>query len=91
MARREQGAGRRKERGAMPFDGRKLRDLRLRRALTLRDLAALSGVAFDTIHGIETGKHQPRPSTVRKLAEALGVAPDAFFSEEAEEEGKAPA
>jgi transcriptional regulator with XRE-family HTH domain len=55
--------------------------LRLRRALTLRELGALSGVAYDTIHGIETGKHQPRPSTVRKLAIALNVAPDVFFSE----------
>jgi transcriptional regulator with XRE-family HTH domain len=41
----------------------------------------LSGVAFDAIHGIETGKHQPRPSTVRKLAGTIGVAPDAFFCE----------
>ena len=55
----------------MPFDGQKLREWRLRRALTLRDLGALSGVAYDSIHGIETGKQQPRPSTVRKLAAAL--------------------
>jgi transcriptional regulator with XRE-family HTH domain len=75
----------------MPFDGRKLRELRLRRALTLRELGALSGVAYDTIHGIETGKHQPRPSTVRKLAAALGVAPELFFSELDGEEGKAAA
>ena len=75
----------------MPFDGRKLRETRLRQALTLRDLAARSGVAYDTIHGIETAKHQPRPSTVRKLAEALGVLPEAFFTEEVDEEGKAAA
>ena len=75
----------------MPFDGGKLRELRLRRALTLRELAALSGVAFDTIHGIETGKHQPRPSTVRKLADALGVEPGVFFSDDLGDEGKAAA
>ena len=75
----------------MPFDGMKLRELRLRRALTLRELGALSGVAYDTIHGIETGKHQPRPSTVRKLADALGVAPDVFFSDIVNDEGKAAA
>lgn len=75
----------------MPFDGMKLRDLRLRRALTLRELGVLSGVGYDSIHGIETGRHQPRPSTIRKLADALGVAPDAFFSSEVEDEGKAAA
>ena len=75
----------------MPFDGMKLRELRLRRALTLRELGALSGVAYDTIHGIETGKHQPRPSTVRKLANALNVAPDVFFSDLVSDEGKAAA
>ena len=75
----------------MPFDGMKLRELRLRRALTLRELGALSGVAYDTIHGIETGKHQPRPSTVRKLADALSVAPDVFFSDLVSDEGKAAA
>ena len=55
----------------MPFAGWKLRELRRRRALTLRELAALSGVAYDTIHGVEIGQHQPRPSTIRKLADAL--------------------
>jgi transcriptional regulator with XRE-family HTH domain len=73
----------------MPFAGWKLRELRRRRALTLRDLAALSGVGYDTIHGLETDKHQPRPSTIRKLADALNVAPDMFFTDE--DEGKAAA
>lgn len=75
----------------MPFDGLRLRELRRRRALTLRELGALSGVGYDTIHGLETGKHEPRPSTVRKLADALGVAPDVFFSELGSDEGKAAA
>ena len=75
----------------MPFDGMKLRELRLRRALTLRELGVLSGVAYDTIHGIETGKHQPRPTTVRKLADALNVTPDVFFSDSERGEGKAAA
>jgi transcriptional regulator with XRE-family HTH domain len=75
----------------MPFDGARLRELRLRRALTLRGLGTLSGVAYDTIHGIETGKHQPRPTTVRKLADALGVEPEAFFADADEHEEKAAA
>jgi transcriptional regulator with XRE-family HTH domain len=75
----------------MPFNGMRLRELRLRRALTLRDLGALAGLAYDNIHAIERGKHAPRPSTVRKLAAALGVAPDAFFDDEAFVLGKAAA
>ncbi len=75
----------------MPFDGKKLRELRLRQALTLRELGALSGVAYDSINAIELGRQQPRPSTVRRLATALGVSPDAFFTDTDEEEGKAAA
>jgi transcriptional regulator with XRE-family HTH domain len=75
----------------MPFDGIKLRELRPRRALTLRELGELSGVAYDTIHGIETGKQAPRPSTVRKLANALGVTPDVFFADSERDEEKAAA
>ena len=75
----------------MPFDGLKLREWRRRRALTLRGLGALAGVSYDSIHAIETGKQEPRPSTVRKLAEALSVAPDVFFADEEIEVGKAAA
>jgi transcriptional regulator with XRE-family HTH domain len=75
----------------MPFDGWRLRELRRRRALTLRDLGALAGVAYDTIHGLEVGKHQPRPSTVRKLADALGVPPAVFFSDRGLDVGGAAA
>jgi transcriptional regulator with XRE-family HTH domain len=54
-------------------DGRKLREWRQRRLLTLRELAAKSGVQFHTIHAIETGKQEPRVSTVRKLISALDI------------------
>ena len=54
-------------------DGRKLREWRQRRLLTLRQLAAKSGVQFHTIHAIETGKQEPRVSTVRKLISALDI------------------
>lgn len=74
----------------MPFDGTRLRELRQRRALSLRDLGKLAGVSYDAIHAIETGKQVPRPSTVRKLALALGVEPEAFFAD-TEETGKAAA
>jgi predicted RNase H-like HicB family nuclease/DNA-binding Xre family transcriptional regulator len=49
---------------------------RLRRShgLSQRDLAKQSGVSPTTIYELETGRRpEPRPSTLRKLAEALGV------------------
>jgi transcriptional regulator with XRE-family HTH domain len=46
-----------------------------------RDLAARSGVAQNTISQLERGERQAMPSTVRKLADALGVDPPALFAE----------
>lgn len=51
----------------------KLRALREQRALSLTDLARLSGVNRITIHRIEVGKQKPLPRTIRKLAEAFQV------------------
>jgi transcriptional regulator with XRE-family HTH domain len=53
----------------------RLAELRERRALTLRELSAMSGVAADTINQIELGHRKPRPSTLRKLAKALNIEP----------------
>lgn len=54
---------------------RKLRALRLQRALSQRDLALRAGVSQVTIVRLERGEAEARPSTVRKLAAALGVDP----------------
>ena len=51
----------------------KLRDLRRRRVLTLRELEEESGVSYNTIWRIENGYREARPSTIRKLAAALGI------------------
>ena len=48
--------------------------LRLDRGLSQKELAKRSGVARTTIMRAEAG-HQIYPSTLRKLAEALGVTP----------------
>jgi len=56
-------------------DGEALRHLRQDRALSLRELGQLSGVAFDAINKLELGKRSAQPRTIRKLAEALGVEP----------------
>ncbi len=56
-------------------DGERLRRIRRERALSLRELGERSGVSFDSIHKLETGRREAQPRTVRKLAEALGVEP----------------
>ena len=59
----------------MEVDAVKLRKLRERRALSLRELSALSGVNYNSIWRIEAGRTGAKPRTVRRLAEALGVEP----------------
>ncbi len=56
--------------------GARLRSARLRLALSQEDLATRSGVPVVTISRAENDRFEmPRPSTVRKLAQALDVAP----------------
>ncbi len=54
----------------------KLREWRERRLLTQRELAEKVGMSVRQINRIERGIHEPRFSTIRKLAEALEVEPD---------------
>jgi transcriptional regulator with XRE-family HTH domain len=57
----------------------RLRDLRIRAALSQYDLAAASGVARSTIIRLEQGDPNVKPSTLRKLASALKVKPAELF------------
>jgi transcriptional regulator with XRE-family HTH domain len=52
-----------------------LREIRLRQALSQRDLAQQAGVAPKTVVDLELGRQEPRLRTIRKLAAALGVPP----------------
>ncbi len=52
-----------------------LADLRRAAVLSQKDLCKMSGVSVPTICGTERGRHQARPSIIRKLAAALGVSP----------------
>ncbi len=62
--------------GMVEVDMAKLRELRHRRVLTLQELEARSGVAYNTIWRLENGKTGAQPRTIRKLAAALGVEPE---------------
>ncbi len=54
---------------------RKLERARRTLALTQEELAERSGVTRSTISRLEDGLQEARPSTLRKLAAALGVEP----------------
>ena len=51
-----------------------LRRLRRLKGWSLRDLAREAGVAVDTVLDLEHRARLPRPSPMRKIAAALGVA-----------------
>ncbi len=50
-----------------------LREVRHRALLTQRELAERAGLTQRTVHLLESGARRARPSTVRRLALALGV------------------
>jgi predicted transcriptional regulator len=63
----------------MRFLGEEMKRLRNERFLSQRDLAREAGVSPTTIMHLETGESvDPRLSTVRKVAEALGVDPNSL-------------
>ena len=55
--------------------GDRLRDLRVRRALTQEELAGKSDVGTNTVARLERNESEPHMSTLRKLARALDVDP----------------
>jgi transcriptional regulator with XRE-family HTH domain len=61
--------------------GERLKEERLRNGWSQKDLARESETNVDTISGIETGQHEPRPSTLRKLAKALSIEVRDLFEE----------
>ena len=58
------------------MNGDRLRELRTRKALAMRELSERAGVNLQTIYRLENGRQGAHPRTVRKLAGALGVEPE---------------
>lgn len=58
----------------------RLREWRMRRAMAQRDLAAASHVGLSTINRLEQGLQLARPSTLRRLSQALDVRPEDLFA-----------
>lgn len=61
--------------------GRRLRDLRSARELSLRQLAKLIGASPSLLSQVENGKVTPSVDTLAMLARALGVPVAAFFGD----------
>ncbi|MDI1464054.1 BTAD domain-containing putative transcriptional regulator [Catellatospora sp. KI3] len=56
-----------------PGAGGRLREHRRRAGMTQQELAARSGLSLRAIRDVENGRAHPRPATVRRLAETLGL------------------
>jgi transcriptional regulator with XRE-family HTH domain len=63
------------------YIGDRLKNLRIRRALTQQELADRAGVSSNAINRIELNKAEPHMSTLRKLAKALEVDPTELVGE----------
>ena len=60
---------------AVVYIGERLKDLRIRRALTQEELANKASMGKNTVNRVERNLTEPHMSTLRKLAQALGVEP----------------
>ncbi len=63
------------------LDPDRLRLERQRQALTQEELAHRAGITRLAVSQLERGLVQPRPPTLRKLAEALGIKPAGLLVE----------
>ena len=64
--------------------GERLRELREARNISMRALAARSGLSANALSVIERGRASPSISTMYKLADALGVSITSFFASDQE-------
>lgn len=65
----------------MPLIGRHIKDLRIRRKLTVRELASRSGISHATISLIERDKSSPSVDTLSAILDALGTTLVGFFED----------
>ena len=59
----------------MDVNVQRLRELRRQKVPSMRELEEISGVSYNTIWRLETGKTGAQPRTIRRIAHALGVDP----------------
>jgi transcriptional regulator with XRE-family HTH domain len=61
--------------------GKSVRRLRIERFMSQADLSKVAGVSPAHLGRIERNEHDPHLSTIRKIAEALGVDPSELVDE----------
>lgn len=61
-------------------DSKKIRELRIKQGLSLRELSNIAGVNIAVISKLENGHSSPTPKTAKKITDALGIAFDEIFS-----------
>ena len=64
--------------------GERLRELREMRNISMRALAARSGLSANALSMIERGRASPSVSTLYKLADALGISITSFFGSDSQ-------
>jgi DNA-binding XRE family transcriptional regulator len=57
----------------MTHVGQRIKAVRERKAYGQAELARAVGITPTSMWAIEAGKHAPRPATLRKIAQVLGV------------------
>jgi len=62
--------------------GERIKELRIKKGLSLRKLATLSDVALSNLSTIESNKVSPSANTLDKLSVALGVNTSDFFNDD---------
>jgi transcriptional regulator with XRE-family HTH domain len=66
---------------AVVYIGDRLKNLRIRWALTQRELAERTGISTNALNRLELDKAEPHMSTLRKLARALDIDPTELVGE----------
>ncbi len=66
----------------MEVNVERLRELRRRKVLSMRELEERSGVSYNTIWRLENRRTGAQPRTIRRIAGVLGVEPAELIKEE---------
>ena len=69
--------------GKWQIDGARVRELRMARMMTIPELATKAGIGARTLSDVELGAKAARPDTIRCLAGALEVEPEALQTKSA--------
>ena len=63
--------------------GKKIRDIRQKKGISLRDFEVTTGIARGDLSKIETGKRNPTLETIQRIADALHCEVEILLKEKA--------